>query len=202
MRKELNTRFNGQDTRKVGTANPTVTSGAAIAHACLPSVRLKGWPKSRCELLLNTPEDADAKSKSRALELVSFMARVKKGVTRSFRGKKLRKGPGNFLKIKNRAGACPPLPTGQNLVHAMPSGRSCPSGKKKALCTRGCQREVHWFLKSALLLLLLCCGNRRTAAAAVVCRIARALATKKIWGATDRHEQLHHGRVNKMCTGD
>jgi hypothetical protein len=105
--------------------------------------------------------------------------------------------------LNKKSGRClPPLPTGQNLVHAMPSGRSCPSGEKKALCTRGCQREVHWFLKSALLLLLLlCCGNRRTAAA-VVCRIARALATKKIWGATDRHEQLHHGRVNKMCTGD
>jgi hypothetical protein len=136
MRKELNTRFNGQDIRKVGTANPTVTSGAAIAHACLPSVRLKGWPKSRCELLLNTPEDADAKSKSRALELVSFMAWVKKGATRSFRGKKFRKGPGNFLKIKNRAGACPPLTTGQNLVHAMPSGRSCPSGKKNFVHAR------------------------------------------------------------------
>jgi hypothetical protein len=69
------------------------------------------------------------------------------------------------------------------------------------LCTRGCQREVHWFLKSAL---LLCCCNRRTAAAAaaVVCRIARALARKKIWGATHKHEQLHHGCVNKMCTGD
>jgi hypothetical protein len=73
----------------------------------------------------HTPEDADAKSKSRALELVSFMAWVKKGVTRSFRGKKLRKGPGNFLKIKNRAGACPP-----------------PYPRDKILCTRCLRAEA------------------------------------------------------------
>jgi hypothetical protein len=52
-----------------------------------------------------------------------------------FQRKEVEKRTRKFSLNKNRAGACP-LPTGQNLVHAMPSGRSCPTGQKRFVHAR------------------------------------------------------------------
>ncbi len=83
---------------------------------------VKHTRRCRCQVQVSDPR-------------IGIVHGVGEGVTRSFRGKKFRKGPGNFFKIKS--GQVPaPNPLDKIFCNAMPSGRSCPTGQKSFVHAR------------------------------------------------------------------